>query len=362
MLRPSFTALLTVILSTGVANAWFRLPCTLPMVQERIDPIVNPNQSPSQHVHTVHGGVNFYANTTYDSLRKSSCTNCLVRQDLSNYWFPKLYFHDRAKNTFEPVPDGGLLVYYQNRGTNDVANGGKGLKAFPKGFRMISGNPAARTKQYARGEGSQAELRERAIEWACLGPQSTYSFDLSPKQGFPTTNCQYGLNARIHMPACWDGVNLDSADHRSHVAHLSGLDNGACPSTHPVGLIRLFYEVTWRIDGFASRWKESDGWPFVYATGDPTGHSWHGDFFNGWDVDVLQRAIDTCNSTPDQLAGVVDACPIFNIASQADAGKCKKTTSVAENVETTLTKLPGCNPLQYGPGDATIYSESNCPK
>lgn len=24
--------------------------------------------------------------------------------------------------------------------------------------------------------------------------------------GFPTTDCEAGLNARIHMPACWDGV------------------------------------------------------------------------------------------------------------------------------------------------------------
>ena len=32
---------------------------------------------------------------------------------------------------------------------------------------------------------------------------------------------------------------------------------------------------------------------------DPTGHSWHGDFQNGWDTTVLQNAIDKCNNPND---------------------------------------------------------------
>lgn len=41
----------------------------------------------------------------------------------------------------------GLLVYYENRGDLDVSNGGPGLKAFPPGFRMISGSAASRSDQ-----------------------------------------------------------------------------------------------------------------------------------------------------------------------------------------------------------------------
>lgn len=37
--------------------------------------------------------------------------------------------------------------------------------------------------------------------------------------------------------------NLDSPDHVSHTAFLSDLDNGDCPSTHPVPLMKLLYEV-----------------------------------------------------------------------------------------------------------------------
>jgi hypothetical protein len=38
--------------------------------------------------------------------------------------------------------------------------------------------------------------------------------------------------------------NVDSDDHMSHVAYLSDMDNGECPSTHPITLVKLLYEVS----------------------------------------------------------------------------------------------------------------------
>ena len=62
--------------------------------------------------------------------------------------FPKLYFKDPKDGKFEEVSNGGLLIYYQNRGNEDVRNGGPGLKAFPPGFKMISGRPTRRGTKY----------------------------------------------------------------------------------------------------------------------------------------------------------------------------------------------------------------------
>ena len=36
----------------------------------------------------------------------------------------------------------------------------------------------------------------------------------------------------VEFPQCWDGVHLDSADHKSHMAY----PNGGCPADHPVAL------------------------------------------------------------------------------------------------------------------------------
>ncbi|KAF8684542.1 hypothetical protein RHS04_01261 [Rhizoctonia solani] len=345
---------------------------------ERIDPIISPGQKPSNHVHTVHGAksmpVEYPSHIELEeqcSILCSSQTSAqmphtrlsvlhLARRDLSNYWFPKLYFRDPKTKLFEPVGNGGLLVYYLNRGDADVFYGGPGLKAFPEGFKMISGNPRSRSKKFATETGSQEELRERATKWACL----RYSAGLPGYEGygFPTTDCEAGFQARLHMPSCWDGKNVDSADHMSHTAYLDRLDNGKCPSTHPVPLIHLFYEVTWDIHAFASRWTAADGWPFVWATGDPTGYSWHGDFQNGWETSVLQKAIDTCNNpNDDTINGIIEACKAFKFQDDVVGKACKAAPELTEAVDGKLAKLPGCNPIQAGPGDATLYSDSSCP-
>jgi len=358
---PGFLTLAIVFASSGV-NAWFRVACTTPLVTERIDPIISPGINPSNHVHTVHGGKNFAANATYDTLLASSCSSCEVAQDKTNYWFPKLYFHDKQNNTFEEVADGGLLIYYQNRGDLDPSNGGPGLTAFPPGFRMITGNPVLRSNKFPVGDANQDQLRQRAIAWACIGDpgyDNTASGD-----GFPHTDCTGGFNARLHFPNCWNGKDLDSPDHVSHTAFMSQLDNGACPAGFPVGLITVFFEVTWDVHSFASRWNpNSEPWPFVYATGDPTGHSWHGDFLNGWPQDTLQNAISQCNNAnnADQMAGKTEACPFLTVTPASVAGTCKTSPVVNEPVGGVLTKLPGCNPIQAGPGDATLYTAANCP-
>ncbi|WP_309624448.1 DUF1996 domain-containing protein [Methylibium sp.] len=37
----------------------------------------------------------------------------------------------------------------------------------------------------------------------------------------------------VFFPQCWDGKNLDSPDHKSHMAYPS---DGGCPRSHPVAL------------------------------------------------------------------------------------------------------------------------------
>lgn len=76
-----------------------------------MDPIVNPGVA-AGHVHTVQGG-NAFALTMTDrqALDKSTCTSSLVKNDLSNYWLPKLYF--QAKDgSFKPVELFYMKMYY----------------------------------------------------------------------------------------------------------------------------------------------------------------------------------------------------------------------------------------------------------
>jgi len=175
-------------------------------------------------------------NYTFEDARNSACTSCEVTTDKSNYWIPTLFFQDPKTKTFEQVPNGGLLAYYQQRGDNKTA-----IQPYPPGFRMLTGDMTRRVKRYEDGEGSQAELEERATKFTCL--RYTAGASGYDGYGFPNTRCEGGFQARLHMPNCWDGKNLDSANHKSHVAYMSRLDNGFCPPSHPVYFMSLFYEV-----------------------------------------------------------------------------------------------------------------------
>lgn len=71
--------------------------------------------------------------------------------------------------------------------------------------------------------------------------------------------------------SCWDGVNLDSTDHKSHVAYSQGgggaTGGGNCPSSHPVKVPQIMYEIMWNVTEFSDRsqWPTDSRRPFVYA-------------------------------------------------------------------------------------------------
>jgi hypothetical protein len=259
------------------------------------------------------------------------------QEDLSNYWTPQLYVHMKD-GTFKPVPaagdpsdiNGGMTVYYLQRPSNDT------LTAFPAGFRMLAGDSSKRF--------GGSDLATQGISFACLGanqPETNY---------IPPYPCPYGLRAQVFFPACWDGVNLDSTDHKSHMSYpnSNNYNNGPCPASHPVHTISLFYEVLYDTNQFADQWNGTRH-PFAFANGDATGYGFHGDFINGWDVDVLQNAIDTC--TDD--SGQVEECAAVTLFTHDEQTACRIPVTVAEKVDGTLTKLPGCNDVTYGPARAS---------
>lgn len=272
------------------------------------------------------GGSGFGMTTTYEEMRNASCTSCQIQQDLSNYWIPNLYYQGPNNGSFEDVQTiGGMTVYYLQRGEN--------VTAFPPGFRMLAGTPSLRSY-------SDVPVQE-AIGYVCLD----YENGSSSTSGFPSVNCPQGLRAQVIFPSCWNGVDLDSTDHKSHLAYPDELSDGTCPEGFPVRLVTLFYEVTFVVDDFSDRWYSDRDQPFVWAMGDPTGYGLHGDMINGWDEAFLQSAIDTCLNG----SGLEQDCDLFDLAYGQE---CHITPQVDEVVTGTLAKLPGCNPVQFGPGAA----------
>ncbi|RAR05049.1 calcium-transporting P [Stemphylium lycopersici] len=209
-----------------------------------------------------------------------STHSCSCREDTSNYWTASIYFQSPENGTFRKVPqmangrlngtlleqDGGLTVYYMRpfSGTN------KKTTAMKPGFRMLAGDPNNRSQN-----GTYPGICHRCLEESerVMGGDGA-PCSINDTASLPSTPCPGGIRATVIFPSCWDGVTLDSPNHRSHVAHAPNLSGGLagdeCPSTHPVRIPQVMYEVMFDTSGFADAMYYQDGkQPFVYSFGDP---------------------------------------------------------------------------------------------
>ncbi|KAI1852598.1 hypothetical protein JX265_003080 [Neoarthrinium moseri] len=322
------------------------------VVIDRLDPLVNPGSIPSPHVHQIVGGNGFNASmTTGDVSNTASCTTCAFSEDFSNYWTANLYF--KARNgTYKRVPQlgaarqfnddystkigGGILVYYVS------AQPGK-ITAFKPGFRMLVGDPTSRSRK-------DSTLKRQNCFRCYTGPN--FGGDVSAPcqdakidtEALPTGPCKGGIRSNILFPTCWDGKNLDSPNHQDHIAYPTTGPatflslGGSCPSTHPVRIPQLMYEVVWDTTAFNNKaeWPADGSQPFYFSYGDNTGYGQHADYVFGWKGDSLQKAMDTSNCMGAKCG---------TLKTQAiDAGKkCSVNRVVQEDHDGWIKELPGIN-------------------
>lgn len=275
-----------------------------------------------------------------------SCSSCQVKQDKSSYWTPAMYFQHADTGKLEIVPQtGGMLVYYLQRGDN--------VTAIPPGLRMLAGDPFLRSFPYRTIEKSlwqeqdrtEDALRQKAVGFNCLNYNEPANAALGLR-AMPEdpSKCKDGLRAEVFFPSCWDGKRVDAPDHKDHMRYPTLMDDGTCPDTHPIRIVSLFFETIWDVGAFS----ESEG-KYVFSDGDPLGYGYHGDFMNGWDQEVLEQAVAECRDP----SGIVEKCGVFEHYTEDEMLSCTvKNIDVEEDVTGPMDKLPGCNPITYGPGRA----------
>ncbi|KAF2110505.1 hypothetical protein BDV96DRAFT_667542 [Lophiotrema nucula] len=320
------------------AQQMLRFACSQ-LVVERTDPLVNPGMKYTPHLHQIVGGNSFNVtmDPSADPAQKSTCTSCSFVQDKSNYWTAVMFFkHKNGSYIRVPqVGNGGPQGKLINKGGLDVyyIPSGK-VTAFQKGFRMLAG-VASNT--------DANKVAKSNICHRCWTSTSEATFvGGAPCSGSDTveipsaTNCKM-IRQTIIFPTCWDGVNLDSPDHQSHVAYGQGSGangGGACPSTHPKKLPQIMYELMWNITSFDASMRPASGNPFVYSM-NIGGAAAHGDYVFGWEGDSLQKAMDN-GCTLNQ------ACPKAGLTTQSDSAysACTKTQQAPESVDGWLAALP----------------------
>ncbi|GAQ08895.1 hypothetical protein ALT_6216 [Aspergillus lentulus] len=342
---------------SGLTDAFWRLPCRGRTGLARIDPLMDPGK-PSSHVHAVHGSGGFSMSASGADLKASSCTSCAVTQDKSAYWIPALYFMHENGDAEIVNQVGGMLAYYLLYGEN--------VTAFPDNFRMIAGDtylrdfpwpiPDPPKSEWTGKQASQEALRQKAIGFNCLNyaldPEPSLGRHFLPNKTYLDEHCTDGVRFELMFPSCWNGKDVDSDDHKSHVAYPSLVMDGTCPEGFETRLVSLFYESIWDTYAF----KDKEGY-FVIANGDPTGYGYHGDFMQGWESGVLQQAVEQCTNP----SGEVEDCAVFNIQSEDQQQQCTFDMPPAlkhEKVTLTSGGLPNHLAVQWGPAYASDVSAS----
>ena len=178
------------------------------------------------------------------------------------------------------------------------AKNGK-MTAFKPGFRMLAGDPMSK-------KNNRISICHR-----CLGNGEGFAPCDSKDTGeLPTKYCPSGIRATIIFPSCWDGVNLDSPDHKSHVAYSNsgGLGSTNCPSTHPVAIPQVMYEVMWDTGRYKNTaWYGNGKQPFVYSFGDGWVLLNHALIKYHSDIDIM-IGLDTVSMVITYLDGKATLC------------------------------------------------------
>ena len=150
----------------------------------------------------------------------------------------------------------------------------------PNGLQMISGDPFQRNfsdlavpdppQPWIGKDATQAALRQKAIGFNCLNydkqPEPSLFRHFLPEKSYVDENCIHGLRLELLFPQCWNG-ELDSKDHKSHVAFPSAtINGGSCPPGYDKLINQIFFETIYDTGSF----KDKDG-QFLLSDGDPTG-------------------------------------------------------------------------------------------
>ncbi len=250
------------------------------------DPIMYPGQPGKAHLHQFYGNLNANANSTYSSLRSSGDSTCNFvgngnAVNCSAYWMPAML--DGKGNAVRPD---WVIIYYKQRPVtdpvvSDPANPSYIGKAIPlpNGLRFI----------YGWDPTGVNSARTGAAYFNCQGPSARAGH--YPDLPTALANCPAGnqLGAIIEAPSCWDGKNLDSPDHRSHVAYPTT----KCPATHPY-LIPSFTLGSWYTvgqDDDPKLWQLSSD---HMAPDKPKGYTFHADWFGAWDNTVMSMWWNNC--------------------------------------------------------------------
>ncbi|MET8830993.1 DUF1996 domain-containing protein [Streptomyces sp. NPDC004610] len=188
----------------------------------------------AHHLHDYVGNQSNDAFAGDDDLANAE-TTCQNQSDRSSYFWPVLRLQDGTQDFDQNAAGGGTegnvgrILEAEQAQLKFVGNRTGPVVAMPKALRIITGD----AKAFVNG------LANANTAWTCTGFEDRQLTDKYPL-------CPEGSDVvRLsNFQSCWDGQNIDSANHRTHVAFVGA--DGRCANGFraiPQLQVRLVYDV-----------------------------------------------------------------------------------------------------------------------
>jgi hypothetical protein len=222
------------------------------------DPIVAPGVPGGAHSHDFFGGRPIDAFTVPADLVGGD-TTCPDSGDTAGYWAPSLYIDGQQ---IEPT-----------RINARYAAGGKtpeSLQPFPAGLKMIAGS-------VIMPDGSIEPNSDKYLKWGCKpGPTN-------PNKRFYMHCGSNEATVNIEFPDCWDGVNLDSPNHRSHMKYSTG-NPASCGTWVPLPSLSMKVHYGQNLPAGTA----------TLSSGNGQTNTMHMDFLSAWVPERFQEVLEDC--------------------------------------------------------------------
>jgi len=272
------------------------------------DPVVFPGQDEAAHLHRFYGNTLLDETSDVTSLFTSGESSCQGNElNRSAYWYPALIAPDYDPATGDRLTDANgepawkavsavvgdndvaHEIFYYSAGVDDLDS----IQTIPLGLKMIAGSHMGQPGM---------EQDSSIVRWHCQAWESSDATNPRWSAGIPECLAPDRLRMDIFFPSCWNGTDLDSDDHKSHLAYPVTTDgNTECPAAHPVPIIRVSFHYAFGVkpDVYDPATLSSRGWRLASdmydeTIAEPGGMSLHADWFNAWHPEALQAVLDTC--------------------------------------------------------------------
>ncbi|MGI5372852.1 DUF1996 domain-containing protein [Streptomyces sp. CA-251387] len=242
----------------------------------------------SNGAHHFHDYIGNQSNTAFasDEDLANAETSCVDQGDKSTYYWPVLRLQNGTQEQDADKPGGGIegnageIVTPKDVTLTFVGNPRSKVTEMPRLLRIITGDAKAFVNGTANANAS----------WSCTGFE-----DRQLKDKYPL--CPQGSDVvrTFKFQSCWDGQNIDSANHRAHVAFAAA--DGSCANGFkaiPQLVQRIVYDVdapSLQDGGRTTPLFAVDSFPEQLHK--PVTD--HGDFINVFDEDLMGQMVDCIN-------------------------------------------------------------------